>query len=68
MLLKSTKMTYHYLRDMVQRRAISLRYIPTDKQTADVFIKPLSKMKLGYFRDMLGVVENALSLRGSVEV
>ena len=24
------EMRYHYLRDMVQRRAISLRYIPTD--------------------------------------
>ena len=29
------------------------------KQTTDVFTKPLSETKLGYFRDMLGVVENA---------
>ena len=29
------------------------------KQTVDVFTKPLSKTKLEYFRDMLGVVENA---------
>ena len=45
--------------DMVRRRAISLRYIPTDEQTADVLTKPLSNTKFDYFRDKLGVVENA---------
>ena len=55
---KHMEMRYHYLRDMVQRRAISLRYIPTDEQTADVLTKPLSKTKFEYFRDKLGVVEN----------
>ena len=44
---------------MVRRRAISLWYIPTDEQTADVFTKPLSKTKFEYFLDKLGVVENA---------
>ena len=56
---KQMEMSYHYLCDMVQRRAISLRYILTDEQTANVFNKPPSKTKLGYFQDMLGVVENA---------
>ena len=46
---KHMEMRYHYLRDMVQRRAISLRYIPTDEQTADVLTKPLSKTKFEYF-------------------
>ena len=44
---------------MVQRRAISLRFVPTNEQTADVLTKPLSKTKFEYFRDKLGVVENA---------
>ena len=44
---------------MVQQRAISLRYVPTDEQTMDVLTKPLSKMKFEYFRDKIGVVENA---------
>ena len=56
---KHMEMRYHYLRDMVQRRAISLQYIPTVKQTVDVLTKPLSKRKFEYFRDKLGVVENA---------
>ena len=42
---KHMEMRYHYVRDMVQRRAISLGYISTDEQTADVLIKPLSKTK-----------------------
>ena len=29
------------------------------KQIADVFTKPLFEMNLGYFQDILGVVENA---------
>ena len=56
---KHMEMRYHYLRDMVYRIAISLQYIPTDEQTADVFTKPLSKTKFEYFSDNLGVVENA---------
>ena len=56
---KHMEMRYHYLRDMVQRRATSLRYVPTDEQTANVLTKPLSKTKFEYFQDKLGVVENA---------
>jgi hypothetical protein len=56
---KHMEMRYHYVRDMVQRRAVSLRYIPTDEQTANVLTKPLSKTKIEYFRDKLGVVKNA---------
>ena len=56
---KHIEIRYHYVRNMVQRRAISLRYIPTDEQTADVLTKPLSKTKFEYFRDKLGLVENA---------
>ena len=56
---KHMEMSYHCVHDMVQRRAISLRYIPTDEKTTDVFTKPLSKTKFEYFRDKLGVVEKA---------
>ena len=56
---KQMEMRYYYLRDIVQRRAISLRYVSIDEQTADVLTKLLSKTKFEYFRDKLGVVENA---------
>ena len=55
-LSKHIEMRYHYVRDMVQWRAVILRYISTDEQTADVLTKPLSKTKFEYFQDKLGVV------------
>ena len=47
---------YHYIRDMVEKGAVKLHYIATDEQTVDVFTKSLSRVKVEYFRDKLGVV------------
>ena len=52
-------MRYHYLRDMVQKGAIHLQYISTEEQIADIFTKPLLAVKFVYFRDKLGMAENA---------
>ena len=52
-------MQYHYLQVMVQKGAIRLQYIPTDEQIADIFTKLLSATKFVYFRDKLGMAENA---------
>ena len=38
---KHVEMRYHYVRDMVQRRAVELQFVPTDEQVADVLTKPL---------------------------
>ena len=56
---KHIKIRYHYVWNMVQRKAVKLRYIPTYEQIVDVLTKPLSKTKFEHFRDKLGVVENA---------
>ena len=52
------EMKYHYVREMVQRRAVELWYVPTDEQIADVLSKPLGQGKFVYFQDRLGVMEN----------
>ena len=52
------EMKYHYVREMVQRRVVELRYIPTKKQVVDVLTKPLCRGKFEYFRDKFGVMEN----------
>lgn len=49
---------YHFIRDMVQRGTIQLKYVSTDEQVADILTKPLSKVKFVYFKDRLSVVEN----------
>ena len=56
--MKHVEMKYHYVREMVQRRAVELRYVPTNEQIADVLMKPLGQGKFVYFQDKLGVVEN----------
>ena len=56
---KHIEMRCHYVRDMVQKNILSFQYVPTVKQTADILTKPLSLTKFVYFRDKLGVAENA---------
>ena len=50
---------YHYIRDMVQKCAVELQYVPTDDRTADILTKLLLMTKFEYFRRRLGVEENA---------
>ena len=56
--MKHVEMKYHYVREMVQRHAMELRYIPTEEQIVDALTKSLCQGKFEYFRDKLGVVEN----------
>ena len=50
--LKHVEIKYHYIRDMVQRKAIHVQYLPTHEQIADIFTKPLAKTKFEYFREI----------------
>jgi hypothetical protein len=52
-------MRYHYVRDIVQKNILSIQYVPTAEQTVDILTKPLLLTKFVYFRDKLGVAENA---------
>jgi hypothetical protein len=56
---KHIEIKYHYIRDMVQRKTIHVQYLPTHEQITDIFTKPLAKTKFEYFRERLGLVENA---------
>jgi hypothetical protein len=55
---KHIEMRYHHVRDMVQKNILSIQYVLTAEQTADILTKPLSLTKFVYFRDKLGVAEN----------
>jgi hypothetical protein len=54
---KHVEIKYHYIRDMVQRKAVHVQYLPTHEQIADIFTKPLAKMKFEYFRERPGLVK-----------
>jgi hypothetical protein len=56
---KHVEIKFHYIRDMVQRKEVLVQYLPTVEQIADFLTKPLAKSKFEYFRDELGVIENA---------
>ena len=52
-------MKYPFIRGLVQRGTLKLQYIRTYEQIADILTKPLTTTKFVYFRDKLGMAENA---------
>ena len=52
-------MRYYYVWYIVQKNVLNIQFVSTAEQTTDVFTKPLSLTKFIYFRDKLGVAENA---------
>ena len=56
---KHIEMRYHYVRDIVQKNILSIQYVSTVEQTIDILTNILSLTKYVYFRDKIGVVENA---------
>ena len=62
---KHIDLKYHYIRDIVQKGVVKLQYTSTDEQVADIFTKPLARVKFAYFRERLGVVENPFLEKGS---
>jgi len=64
---KHIEVHYHFIRKKVLVKEIDLIHVSTKDQVADIFTKALSINKLKKFRQMLGVLEVDLNLRGSVE-
>ena len=54
---KHIEIQYFYIRDMVEKGSINIQYVSTDEQVANVFTKPLSRLKFEYFHDKLLVVQ-----------
>jgi hypothetical protein len=48
----------------MQSNDISLMYCNISENDADIFTKPLGKIKFELFREMLGVDVNPLSIKG----
>jgi len=52
---KHIDLRYHFIREAVEDKKISVNYIPTDDNISDIFTKPLSKQKFRRFVEMLGL-------------
>ena len=61
---KHIEIKYHYIRNMVQRRAVKLQYVATNEHIADVLTKPLDRVKFEYFREKLGVLQIEVPSKG----
>ncbi len=64
---KHIEVHYHFIREKVLAKEIDLIHVSTEDQVVDIFTKALGTDKLKKFRQILGVLEVDLSLRGSVE-
>ena len=53
---KHIEIRYHFIRDLVERKIVALEYIPTERQNADIFTKPLDRSKFETLRQVIGVI------------
>ena len=52
---KHVNICYHFIHEAVEDGKIQVEYIPTDDSVADIFTKPLAKMKFCHFIELLGL-------------
>ena len=52
---KHIDIRHHFIRDLVERKTMSLEYIDTEKQLADIFTKALDSKRFESLRKALGV-------------
>ncbi|KAK8946782.1 hypothetical protein KSP39_PZI007415 [Platanthera zijinensis] len=65
---KYIEIRYHFIRENVEYEDITLEFVPTDKQVADIFNKPLEEAKFNTFKFELGKAEEIPSLQQSMFV
>jgi hypothetical protein len=53
--MKYLEVRHHYLRDHVKKRDIKMRYIDTERQLADIFIKPFDTSRFAALQGEIGV-------------
>ena len=52
---KHIDVRYHFIREAVEDGKVSVVYVPTDENPADIFTKPLAKAKFRQFVELLGL-------------
>ncbi|KAI3724748.1 hypothetical protein L2E82_36536 [Cichorium intybus] len=52
---KHSNMRFHFIRDCVERGEISVAYVRSEEQRADILTKALPKLKFAEMRKLLGV-------------
>ena len=55
---KHIEIKFHYIKDMVERGAVKLKYVEMEKKIVNGLTKPLAKVKFEYFIEILCVIQN----------
>jgi len=53
--MKHIHHAYHWIREQVEQRQIAVSHVPGTKNPADIFTKPLGRLKFMKFCSMLGL-------------
>jgi hypothetical protein len=53
--VKHMDLKWFWIRDAVEKKELRVEYVPTNQQVADIFTKPLSKIKHFHFCRLLGM-------------
>ena len=56
---KHIDIKYHFLHDHVQNSDISLEFIDTNNQLADIFTKTLNEERLNFIKHDLGMIDGS---------
>lgn len=51
---KHIDIKYHYIRNEIEGRNVNLIYVPSEQNLADIFTKPVTKVKLSKFINDIG--------------
>lgn len=65
---KHIKVDYHIIQEKVPNKYISLRFISTQAQIADLFTKGLTKARFLLLRDKLLIHELSINFQGDVKL
>ena len=56
---------YHHVRDLIGKKVIDLRYVPTNLMAADGLTKALDTVKFNEFRELLGMTDCEIKIEKS---
>ena len=51
---KHIEIFHNFIKDLVENKVISLEFVPTEQQLANIFNKPLDSLRFEFFRKSLG--------------
>ena len=52
---KHIEIPHHFIRDLVEKQVVSLEFVPTEQQSANIITKPLDSLRFEYLRKFLGI-------------